>query len=153
MNDERAAEGLDHLQRAAREMVAAARSFLDVVEELVEDRTALAEAAATVTGLAGAVTDAVRGGLGARGPADRPEPWETAAWGDPPFEHDVAPEADETDAGESDAGESGAGWRSGADAGAGPAPSGDDVVGNDPGVTDLREQPRRPSRVRRIAVD
>ena len=106
MNDERAAEGLDHLQRAAREMVAAARSFLDVVEELVEDRTALAEAAATVTGLAGAVTDAVRGGLGARGPADRPEPWETAAWGDPPFEHDVAPEADETDAGEAEAGES-----------------------------------------------
>ena len=83
MNEERAAEGLDHLQRAAREMVAAARSFLDVVEELVEDRTALAEAAATVTGLAGAVTDAVRGGLGARGPADRPEPWETAGMGGP----------------------------------------------------------------------
>lgn len=154
MNDERAAEGLDHLQRAAREMVAAARSFLDVVEELVEDRTALAEAAATVTGLAGAVTDAVRGGLGGRGPADRPEPWETAAWGDPPFEHDVADVAEEADAADAahddaaDAAHDGA-----ADAAPGPAASGDDDAGNDAEVADLREQPRRPSRVRRIAVD
>jgi hypothetical protein len=156
MNDERAAEGLDHLQRAAREMVAAARSFLDVVEELVEDRSALAEAAATVTGLAGAVTDAVRGGLGGRGPADRPEPWETAAWGDPPFEHDVAGEAGEDD-GTGAGTDDGTGARTddgtGADVAPGPAGSGDDLVGNDTGVTDLREQPRRPSRVRRIAVD
>ena len=65
-------------------MVAAARSFLDVMEELVEDRTALADVAAAVTGAATAVTDVVRGGLGAR-----PAPWETAAWGDRPFEDDV----------------------------------------------------------------
>jgi hypothetical protein len=157
MNDERAAEGLDHLQRAAREMVAAARSFLDVVEELVEDRSALAEAAATVTGLAGAVTDAVRGGLGGRGPADRPEPWETAAWGDPPFEHDVADVADVADEDdEDDRTAAGADAGTAADAADGapdPAGSGGGVVGNDAGVADLREQPRRPSRVRRIAVD
>ena len=35
------AEGVEHLQRAAREMVAAARSFLDAIEKVVEDRDAL----------------------------------------------------------------------------------------------------------------
>ncbi len=35
--DDRAREGVEHLQRAAREMIAAARAMLDVVAELVED--------------------------------------------------------------------------------------------------------------------
>jgi hypothetical protein len=35
--DDRAAEAMNHLQTAAREMIAAARAFLDVAEELVED--------------------------------------------------------------------------------------------------------------------
>jgi ParB-like chromosome segregation protein Spo0J len=43
VNDERAAAGFDHLQRAALEMIAAARAFLDVAEELVVDREAVSE--------------------------------------------------------------------------------------------------------------
>jgi hypothetical protein len=35
--DERAGEGVAHLQAAARELLAAARAFLDVAEEVVED--------------------------------------------------------------------------------------------------------------------
>jgi len=35
--DPRLQAGLDHLQRAAREMIAASRALLDVAEELVED--------------------------------------------------------------------------------------------------------------------
>lgn len=40
MTDDRAAEGLEHLQRAAIEMIAAARAFLDVAEDLVKDPAA-----------------------------------------------------------------------------------------------------------------
>lgn len=42
MNDERAAEGLEHLQAAALELLAAARAFLDVAEDLVRDPGAAA---------------------------------------------------------------------------------------------------------------
>ena len=35
--DDRASAAMAHLQTAAREMIAAARAFLDVAEELVED--------------------------------------------------------------------------------------------------------------------
>ncbi len=35
--DPRVQAGLDHLQRAAQEVIAASRAFLDVAEELVED--------------------------------------------------------------------------------------------------------------------
>ena len=128
VNEERAAEGIDHLQRAAREMVAAARSFLDVVEELVEDRAALADVAAAVSGAAAAVGDVVRTGLGSRA-----APWEAAAWGDPPFEDD----------------------HTGADAASADEPVADlrdratEAV-PEPGPS---TGPDRPSRVRRIAVD
>ncbi len=37
LDDERARDGVEHLQAAAREMLAAARAVLDVVEELVDD--------------------------------------------------------------------------------------------------------------------
>jgi hypothetical protein len=46
--DDRAAEGLAHLQAAARELIQAARAVLDVAEELVDD-----------PGAAGALADAV----------------------------------------------------------------------------------------------
>ena len=36
-HDQRVQAGLDHLQRAAHEMIAASRALLDVVEELVDD--------------------------------------------------------------------------------------------------------------------
>ena len=37
MNEERADDGLEHLQTAAEELIAAARAFLDVAEEVVTD--------------------------------------------------------------------------------------------------------------------
>lgn len=37
MDDDRAGEGVDHLQAAARELIAAARAFLDVAEDVVRD--------------------------------------------------------------------------------------------------------------------
>lgn len=45
--------GVEHLQAAAHEMLAAARSFLDVVEEVVADREKLAGVAASVTDMLG----------------------------------------------------------------------------------------------------
>ena len=60
MNDERAAEGLDHLQSAALEMIAAARAFLDVAEDLVADRDKVAEVVAAFGTIADAATQATR---------------------------------------------------------------------------------------------
>jgi hypothetical protein len=53
---ERAREGLEHLQSAARELIAAARAMLDVAEDLVNDP----EAVASVAGTVGALGDLVR---------------------------------------------------------------------------------------------
>ena len=72
--DDRGAEGVEHLQAAARELLLAARSFLNVVEEVVEDRDRLAGAAAGVTDL---LRDTLSGTLGS---SARLEPWERAAW-------------------------------------------------------------------------
>jgi hypothetical protein len=47
-----AQEGLAHLQAAAKEMIAAARSFLDVAETLVEDPQAVQALGGAVTTLA-----------------------------------------------------------------------------------------------------
>ena len=41
-DDPRVQAGLEHLQRAAREVIAASRALLDVAEELVEDPKAAA---------------------------------------------------------------------------------------------------------------
>jgi len=41
----RMSEGVEHLQRAAHEMIAAARTFLDVVEEVVGDNAAVSAVA------------------------------------------------------------------------------------------------------------
>ncbi|MCU0269766.1 MAG: hypothetical protein MUF83_14135 [Acidimicrobiales bacterium] len=56
MNDDRAAEGVDHLQAAALEMIAAARAFLDVVEEVVSDRDRVAD----IVGVVGDAAEAAR---------------------------------------------------------------------------------------------
>ena len=53
------ADGVAHLQAAAREMVAAGRSFLDALEDMVEDRDRMAGVVSGVTDLMGQVTDAV----------------------------------------------------------------------------------------------
>ena len=52
MNDERAAQGMQHLQAAAQEMIEAARAFLDVVEDFVADDEKLATVAEAVTSVA-----------------------------------------------------------------------------------------------------
>jgi hypothetical protein len=44
-DDARVADGVEHLQRAAHEMIAAARTFLDVVEDVVGDNAAVASVA------------------------------------------------------------------------------------------------------------
>lgn len=75
MEDDRTAEAVEHLQSAARELLLAARSFLDVVEEVVEDRDRLAGAASSVVTL-------LRDGVtGAMPPGATLQPWEQAAWG------------------------------------------------------------------------
>ena len=71
MNEERAVEGVEHLQNAALELIEAARAFLDVAEDLVRDPAAAAtivHAAATLGRLlaAGPVPPARAGD----GPAD-----------------------------------------------------------------------------------
>lgn len=46
-------QGVEHLQVAAHEMLAAARAFLDVVEDVVSDRDKLSGVASTLTDLFG----------------------------------------------------------------------------------------------------
>jgi hypothetical protein len=59
MKDERAAEAVAHLQRAALELIEAARAVLDVAEDLVKDPAQLVAMAATVGETATAVAHAV----------------------------------------------------------------------------------------------
>lgn len=70
MNEERAGEGIDHLQRAASEVIAAARAFLDVAEDLVADRERMAEVAAVVGSVANAAAESV-GNAARTGPFTR----------------------------------------------------------------------------------
>lgn len=53
MNEQRAREGVEHLQAAALEVIAAVRAFLDVAEDVVRDP-------AQVTGLVQDLADAGR---------------------------------------------------------------------------------------------
>ena len=48
MNDERARQGVEHLQAAAIEVIAALRAFLDVAEDVVRDPASAAALAATL---------------------------------------------------------------------------------------------------------
>jgi hypothetical protein len=84
--EDRSAEGVEHLQAAARELLLAARSFLNVVEEVVEDRDRLA-------GAASGVVELLRDGIaGAMPPSSPLEPWERAAWAGVDDETDVGPD-------------------------------------------------------------
>ncbi|CAN5708849.1 hypothetical protein BH10ACT3_BH10ACT3_09670 [soil metagenome] len=156
MTDPRAAEGVEHLQRAAREMLKAARSFLDVVEDVVEDPERL-------TGAAAGFADLVRSGLGRQD-----APWTRAAWADDLDRNDGPDTATETDTDadtpdidmpdddlEVDV-------RDGATVGpddhadepdAAPEPDDTRPVAGTPPQTGTGPTPRRNSRVRRIAVD
>jgi hypothetical protein len=71
MSEDRAAQGIDHLQAAALEMIQAARAFLDIAEEVVADRDKVADVVAGLGTLAEAAGRAARaGGPGPTGPAD-----------------------------------------------------------------------------------
>ena len=48
MTEERARQGVEHLQAAAIEMIAAFRAFLDVAEEVVRDPSAVTAFAASL---------------------------------------------------------------------------------------------------------
>ena len=67
----RAREGLDHLQAAALEVIAATRAFLDVAEGLVREPTVAATFVRTAAGMAAALR-----GEAAQAPKtdDSPEP-------------------------------------------------------------------------------
>ncbi len=56
--DERVSDGVEHLQSAAREMIAAARTFLDVVEDVVGDHAAVASLADALGSVGQAVSRA-----------------------------------------------------------------------------------------------
>ena len=60
MTDERAAQGVEHLQAAAHEMIEAARAFLDVVEDFVGDDEKVASVADAFASLARGATRATR---------------------------------------------------------------------------------------------
>jgi hypothetical protein len=65
---ERAREGLEHLQAAARELIHAARAMLDVAEALVDDP----ETVSHLVGALGTVGDVVRQAAAGARPARRP---------------------------------------------------------------------------------
>lgn len=66
--DPRVQDGIDHLQRAAREVIAASRSLLDAAEDLIEDP----EAATRLAGLFEAVTTTAADLVGRTGPGPGP---------------------------------------------------------------------------------
>jgi hypothetical protein len=61
VNDERANQGLDHLQAAALEMIHAARAFLDVAEDVVSDQHKVAEIVEVLGSVADAAARAAKG--------------------------------------------------------------------------------------------
>jgi len=61
-SEERALEAIRHLQAAALEMIAAARAFLDVAEDLVKEPGEATAMAATLANLAGRIVPPSPGG-------------------------------------------------------------------------------------------
>ena len=72
--DHRAGEALEHLQRAALEMIQAARSTLDLVEDVVADPQSLAAVVAQAGHLVQAVVAAAAAARLAPKPAQAPTP-------------------------------------------------------------------------------
>lgn len=58
---DKAAEGVEHLQAAARELIEAARDFLDVAQQVVDDPRATESVVETLTGLARVVRRSATG--------------------------------------------------------------------------------------------
>jgi hypothetical protein len=65
VEDDRAADGLAHLQAAAREAIAAARAFLDVAEEIVGDPKAVSSIVDAVGSVVRTAADRARAATGA----------------------------------------------------------------------------------------
>ena len=68
MNDERAVEALEHLQKAALELIEAGRALLDIAEDLVRDPAA----AATIVHAAATLGRLVSAGSSQSARADEP---------------------------------------------------------------------------------
>jgi hypothetical protein len=78
MGEDRAREGLDHLQAAALELIAATRAFLDLAEGLVREPAAASAVVETVSAI---VADARRAPGPPEGPSEPPPPEEGGASG------------------------------------------------------------------------
>jgi hypothetical protein len=63
----RAREGLDHLQAAARELIAAARAVLDVADELVSDPEMVSTVVSALSGVVQAASRAASSAAAASG--------------------------------------------------------------------------------------
>lgn len=75
MNEDRAKDGVEHLQSAALEVISAVRAFLDVAEELVRDpgkAAALANDLVDLGRMAAGVATAERGPAGTPPSGDDP---------------------------------------------------------------------------------
>ena len=72
MSEEKAREALEHLQQAALEMIAAARSVLDLMEEAVKDPAPFLAAAAATAEAAADASARLRGDGGADAHAASP---------------------------------------------------------------------------------
>ena len=59
-NDDRAREAVEHLQKAALEMIAAMRAVLDVAEDLVNDPTPVIAMAATAAAQGRKIADGAK---------------------------------------------------------------------------------------------
>jgi hypothetical protein len=70
MTDDKAAEACEHLQAAALELIAAARSFLDVAEDLVRDPAAAATIVSAAAGAGRAVFGTANRGRTAEEPQE-----------------------------------------------------------------------------------
>jgi hypothetical protein len=80
---DRARESVEHLQAAARELIAAARAALDVAEDLVDDPVMATSMAGAVGSLGDLVRNVTAGWLGAGNTADRAKARATGNGHDP----------------------------------------------------------------------
>jgi hypothetical protein len=71
LDDPRVAAGVEHLQRAAREVIAASRALLDAAEDLVEQPEGISRLAGVVADLGDLAGRTMRAATGAPGPSRR----------------------------------------------------------------------------------
>lgn len=69
LDDPRVVAGIEHLQRAAREVIAASRALLDAAEDLVDQPDGLSRLAGVVADLGDLAGRTVRAATGGAGPA------------------------------------------------------------------------------------